>query len=124
MPLRPGCKTLGGTPAELADSSISGDLADPDHDGFSNLMDYALGLPPKGQTSTNRPTASIRNGYLTLTYTRSKAATDVSVTVEGSNDLLTWVSRANILEQVSCIDQGATELVTVQLTTPASAVRR
>src|SRR5206468_1466128 len=45
------------TPAELADPAISGDLADPDQDGFSNLEEYALGLPPKDPDPANRPSA-------------------------------------------------------------------
>jgi hypothetical protein len=35
------------TPAELADPSISGDLADPDHDLAENLLEYACNLNPK-----------------------------------------------------------------------------
>jgi len=106
------------TPAELADPSISGDLADPDHDGLSNLMEYALGLPPKDPTTVNRPYASITNGYLTLTYTCAKAATDVSLVVEQSNDLLTWQSGSNQLRQISLVEQGTTQLIADQLGCP------
>ena len=35
------------TSLELADATISGDLADPDHDGLPNLMEYTLGMNPK-----------------------------------------------------------------------------
>jgi hypothetical protein len=108
------------TAAELADPSISGDLADPDHDGLSNLMDYALGLPPKGPTAANRPYGSITNGYFTLTYTRAYAATDVSLVVEQSNDLVNWQSGPAYLQQTSCVDEGATQRITVQLSAPVA----
>ena len=109
------------TPAELADPSTSGDLADPDHDGLSNLMEYALGLPPKDPTTANRPHASVATGYLTLTYTRAKAAADVSLVVEQSNDLATWHSGTNYVQQVSVVDQGSTQLITMQTLVPVGA---
>ena len=108
-------------PAELARPSISGDLADPDYDGLANLMEYALGLPPKDPTAVNRPYASITSGYLTLTYTRAKSATDVSVEVEQSNDMVTWQSGSNQLRQLSVINHGATQVITVQAASPVSS---
>jgi hypothetical protein len=109
------------TPAELADPSISGDLADPDHDGLSNLMKYALGLPPKASATANWPCASIATGYLTLTYTRANAAIDVSLVVEQANDLATWHSGTNYVEQLSVVDQGSTQLITVQTLAPVGS---
>ena len=109
------------TAAELASPSISGDLADPDNDGLSNLMEYALGLPPKDPASTNRPYARIQGGYFTLTYTRSKAATDVSLTISQSSDLVSWQSGPAYIQPVSTVDQGAIQSITVRLAAPASA---
>jgi hypothetical protein len=109
------------TPAELANPSISGDLADPDHDGLANLMEYALGLPPKDPTPVNRPYASVASGYLTLTYTRATSAIDVSLVVEQSNDLVTCQSGTNQLQQVSVLQQGPAQLITVQAVNPVSS---
>ena len=106
------------TAAELADSSFSGDLADPDNDGLSNLMEYALGLPPKDPAPANRPYASVTGGYLTLTYTRAKAATDISLVVEQSNNLVNWQSGPGYIQQVSSADEGPIQRITVQLTIP------
>ncbi len=108
------------TTAELADPSVSGDLADPDQDGLANLMEYALGLPPKDPTPVNRPYTSIAGGYLTLTYTRAKAATDVSLVVEQSNDLVNWHSGPSYVQQISSVDEGAIQRITVQLSTPVA----
>ena len=108
--------------AELADSAVSGDLADPNGDGWSNLMAYAMGLPPKGPISTNQPYYRIENGNFTLTYTRANAATDVSLTVEQSNDLKTWQSGTNYVEQVSATNDGTFQQVTVRITSPAANV--
>jgi hypothetical protein len=109
------------TPAELANPSISGDLADPDHDGLANLMEYALGLPPKDPTPVNRPYASVASGYLTLTYTRATSAIDVSLVVEQSNDLVTWQSGTNQLQQMSVLQQGPAQLITVQAVNPVNS---
>jgi hypothetical protein len=109
------------TPAELADPSISGDLADPEHDGLSNLMKYALGLPPKAPVTTNRPCAGVATGYLTLTYTHANAAADVSLTVEQSNDLVAWHSGTNYVQQLSVVDQGSNQLITVQTLAPVGS---
>ena len=109
------------TPAELADPSISGDLADPDHDGLSNLMKYALGLPPKAPAPANWPCASVATGYLTLTYTRANAAIDVSLVLEQSNDLFTWHSGTNYVQQLSAVDQGSNQLITVQTLAPVGS---
>jgi len=109
------------TAAELANPAISGDLADPDHDGLANLMEYALGLPPKDPTPAGRPYASVVDGYATLAYTCALSAIDVSVEAEQSNDLVTWHSGSSALQQVSALQQGPVEVITVQATTPVSA---
>jgi hypothetical protein len=109
------------SPSDLADPLVSGDLADPDQDGYANLTEYALGLPPKNAVSTNQPFARIENGYLTLTYTRLKSATDVSLVVEQSNDLLTWQSGPSYIQQLSVVDEVTIQRITVRLTSPTSA---
>ena len=70
--------------------SIAGDLADPDHDGLPNLVEYALGLDPLSPGTVAIPKLGSANGYLTLTFTRPLSATDVSYIVQVSSDLATW----------------------------------
>ncbi len=77
--------------------------------------------PPKDATAANRPCAGIATGYLTLTYTRAKAATDVSPTVEQSNDLATWHSGTNYVQEINLFDQASAQLITVQAVAPVSS---
>ena len=118
-----GWRFLNFTANELVDPSIGGDAADPNHNGLPNLVEYALGLSPLRKPVTNLPCARIQNGFLTLTYTRAKAATDIALLVEQSNDLATWRTGPPDLQQMECVDQGSKQLITVQSTTPIGANR-
>jgi hypothetical protein len=91
------------------DPSVAGDLADPAGDGVSNILKYALGLDPHTAASRESlPVQGLEGGLLTLTYTKIKAATDISYNVVWSHDLITW-------SQV-----GLTEAVVPGTDTPAS----
>ncbi|MEO6477245.1 MAG: glycosyl hydrolase 115 family protein [Luteolibacter sp.] len=67
-------------------SGVAADAADPDSDGFSNLLEYATGSYP---TASNASiwTSAIASGHLTLTFPRLKDATDITYFVLASNDL-------------------------------------
>ncbi len=81
--------------ADRTNDAISGPAADPDRSGFSNYTRYAFGLAARGPVQS-----PVRNGavtidgatYLTLTFPRRAAATDVRYTVESSSDLVTWAT--------------------------------
>ena len=51
------------TPAELADPAISGDNADPDHDGIVNELEYAFGLDPNNPLARPAATAALRRPH-------------------------------------------------------------
>ncbi|MCS6243868.1 MAG: right-handed parallel beta-helix repeat-containing protein [Opitutus sp.] len=73
----------------IAATGNAADLADPDGDGISNLLEYALGLSPTTATPSGLPTSTVdSNGKLTLTFLR--ACSEVTYTVQGSSDLATW----------------------------------
>ncbi len=98
-----------------------GDQSDDDGDGLKLLVEYALGTDPATNDATPYSTA-IDNDHLTLTYTKSKAATDVSVTAEVSADLATWSSApADVDPQWQLVDGTTTQTITVRDQTSLSA---
>ena len=108
------------TALELSDPAISGDLANPDGDSVVNLVDYALGLAPKA-ADTNPLTPRIEANHLTITYTQAKAATDVLLTLEKSDDLITWSGSPALFQQVSVTDLGDLQQITTRLASPINA---
>jgi len=81
------------TVSEAANPLVSGDLADPDKDGFNNLLEYAMNGHPKVASPTLMPTASkAAGGVVSLLYTRRREALDLDYIVEVSNDMVNWSS--------------------------------
>ncbi len=112
-----------------ATDPTGGDAADPDGDGLSNLVEYALGSDPKSATNPRRPVAGLTTvgqaSYPTITFPMLSAANAaVSYVVEESLDhLATWNpvdTTANLVG--TPVDQGdGTALVTIRGTMPMSA---
>jgi hypothetical protein len=88
QPIQVWRATNFGTNANNA--TIAGDLADPDGDGVTNLLEYALGLNPNVASVSGLPAVGQTNGFLTLTYTHVNSATDISYDPEVSGDLINW----------------------------------
>jgi hypothetical protein len=101
------------TQADLGNPAVSGPSADPDRDGISNLMEYALNLKPKSPDIAGLPSVSISNGALTLSYTQVKSATDITYTPEVSTDLVSWHSGPGYTSVIQTSDHGTTQTVTV-----------
>jgi len=84
------------TAQELADPTTSGKDGDPDHDGLPNLMEYALGTDPKVRNNNAAPAVSHAaiggKTYLTLAFTKLPTLSDVSYTVQVTDDLQMWHS--------------------------------
>ncbi len=119
------------TAAEQGNAAVSGPNATPAGDGMSNLLKYALGLNPKqnGVGSLPRTGSTIvgSQSYLSLTYVRSLAATDLTYTVEVSGDMATWSSGANATATVSTTNSadGTMQTVVVRdLTAQSGAAKR
>jgi subtilisin family serine protease/PKD repeat protein len=71
---------------------VGGPADDPDADGLTNLLEYALGSNPN--SGTPAPTPQIANSKLQINFTRSTAATDLVLVVKASSDLVTWTDIA------------------------------
>ena len=99
-------------PSELSNTNISGAASDPDLDGLNNRLEYALGLDPKvrNHATNGLPLATISNGVFTLTFTRLKVASDLSLTVEASSDLQTWTPAT----PSRVVDDGLIESITIE----------
>jgi Carboxypeptidase regulatory-like domain len=74
-----------------ADAALTYDY---DHDGLTNLMEYALGLDPTVPSILGLPVVTLKDyggtKYLSMTFYRSSLATDLTYIVQGSSDLLSW----------------------------------
>lgn len=95
--------------AQQADPAISGQLADPDGDGMTNLMEYALGQNPLAPDSAaTAPSATLVDGHLTLTFPRRQTATDLDYAPEAGASLSSagWSSDTATVEQTVIGDRG------------------
>ena len=85
---------------QIQDSLISGELADPDQDGFSNLLEYSFGGRPLIKDVNISPSAKIigRGGelYLAFTYRQRIGVSDYEYVIETSNDLRSWREVNNV----------------------------
>ncbi len=66
-------------------SGASADAFDFDGDGVNNLLEYALGTTPSDAASASRPTPSLPQLNLQISFLRARA--DVTYLVEASSDL-------------------------------------
>ena len=124
LPLRPWEQWVSTNWPPATPRAIAGPAADPEGDGIVNVMEYALGLNPNAPSLSGLPTASIvteePNQFGALTFTRVKSATDLVYLPSGRGALNggVWDPLTN---NVSVVDQGATETVTVRDHQPLSA---
>ena len=95
--------------ANAGNASISGDFVDVDKDGLVNLMEYATGKNPNAFNAGDVPQGVIEGAYLTMTYTRAKAATDITLRSVWSTGLSGW-STTGITEDILA-DDGTIQTV-------------
>jgi hypothetical protein len=119
--------------ADLADPArepaLWGDLADPDHDGAANLLEFALGTSPTNRASFPAISAAIfrapetQNTYVRATYQVREGTSGVTVTPQASEDLTSgsWQSLTAI--NTSSLGDG-TALVTVEIPIGAAGSQR
>ncbi len=105
------------TPAELNDPALSGDLADPDLDGFTNQQEFTAGTRPKDAASYLHVGAVQReNGSTALQF---EAVGDKGYSVELRDSLNdgAWERLLNLAPQ------GTTQTIEVLDASPAAATR-
>ena len=79
------------TPAELANTAVSGDLADPDADGLTNLAELATASDPRSSDSgRDAVVAQTQPDSHILVTIRRAAIPGITVTFQTSPDLTTW----------------------------------
>lgn len=111
--------------ADQKDAALSGPLADPDHDGVVNLMEFALKLNPGLADSGGLPAAEVRKvdgtDYLTLTFKRLLSASGITYTVLTASDPAgSWAADA-VQAGVPAANSDGTETVTFRDAVPVSA---
>jgi len=89
-PAKPSWLAAHFSSADQADPAVSGDSADPDGDGASNFLEYALGSDPR--SSSAPPPLSVRAtpGALVLDYPAPRP--ELRYVAETSTDLATWTT--------------------------------
>lgn len=81
-----------GSPANSGDGA---DIADPDNDGFPNLVEYALGTVPSDSASRPLVGSQVTGNGLTITFT-PQVLTGLSYWIEASNDLFQWETPVDV----------------------------
>jgi hypothetical protein len=100
----------------IANSGNAADSASPRGDGMQNLLKYALGLNATARSNNASLNTQVNaDGRLALTFMRARG--ELTYTVEGSDDMITWSS-------IAANPGAAGETVTVTDTAPTSAKKR
>lgn len=110
--------------ADLTNSAISSDLADPDGNGIANLMEYALGRDPRATNRAAVFSADLQRHsnqiFFTALYDRRTNLLDATCWVEVCTNLLAqdWLSgTAHVMETVTATN-GPMERVQAQVINP------
>jgi endonuclease I len=116
-------KNVRFTASELGDPSIGGDLADPDQDGISNLLEYACARDPRQPDTTAAMAVSLVSANSTSAFDAvfqwNRFASDVTFTFEGSTDLQTWSAVNAVLTDSTLLD-FATGRATARIVVPSA----
>jgi hypothetical protein len=115
------------TNAELFDPNISGENADPDGDGISNAYEYAAGSNPR-EPDLLDPSVFVvpygvqtdeTAGTITLFWTADTTATEATMKLQTSTDMLNWTDLPNPEPQVF----GVLDFFTFQATAVPGEIR-
>ncbi len=109
---------------QVNNDAIAAPLADPNHDGEPNFLEFATGQDPSARTMA-RPSVTAADDTLEFHYTRSIAAVNDSVQfiVEWSDSLASGSWSAVGVSQTVNADDGVLQSVTATVNRGASARR-
>ena len=74
---------------------------DPDLDGLTALIEYALNLDPNAPDADQLPMPMVEGNNLTYAYPKDISKADISYQVEFSNDLGIWTPLADVLVETN-----------------------
>ena len=97
---------IGGNPGNPDSMPFTGNPdADPDNDGLSSLLEYALGTSPT--TANPSPLkVTITGTSVQITTTINQEADDIAITLQSSSNLSGWTEASGNLPEVSRINNG------------------
>jgi len=117
--------------ANATDPNIGGALADPNHNGVPNFLEYAFNTDPLQAGNAAQPALSVvqdgsGNNYLALTFTELNTDSNLAFEVQVTRDLTQqtdqWHSGPTYTTVVSQTVTGSTTQVTVRDNTPFTPV--
>jgi hypothetical protein len=85
--------------------------ADPDNDGYNNLLEYGLGTHPNNSLSIIRPTMQITGNTISYSYPRLRG--NLQYLVQYSADLINWSNAGIDQDLTTPLGQPATAIVTI-----------
>jgi autotransporter-associated beta strand protein len=108
--------------ADWNNPAVAGELVDLDGDGAGNLLERAFGGDPNVFESGLLPAVDPSAPLLSIVYRKSKAATDLTVTVQESADLAgtSWAPATGTSTLIS--DNGTVEII--RFTSPAAGATK
>lgn len=104
-------------PKDTRDLDVFG-ADDPDHDGISNLQEYAFDLDPNHPDPSSAlalPHLIWQDTRMGLAYRPRSVATDLSFQVEVSNDLFAWRNGAAELEPAATLAASGASVLSGQV---------
>ncbi len=96
----------------------NGQTDDPDRDGASNLLEYALGLNPTSPSASVLPAAVVESGQVVVRFTRARTATGVTLQSFVSPDMVNWTPGP-----APVVESSTTSTDTCTVTLPAGQSR-
>ncbi|MCX6873046.1 MAG: DUF6288 domain-containing protein [Verrucomicrobia bacterium] len=111
----PPYATWAGDPAQGLTAGVNdGPMDDPDHDGMTNMQEFAFGLNPSSGSSVNPITQPLEKASGRFQYTR-RVGTGLIYQVLASTTLGAWVTDAAATEEAIATN-GDIQTVTVHVT--------